>query len=157
MGLPARVGAALGVAVLGARLTDEADDRGAAVAEVVHGEKGSNFSRRGPMGGQEVGHMTQGIGGYGRSNIDQWQRMQQEETSANKTARDYCTNADSVISGALCDEDTVISNACRTPHGDIDKTLCDDKQLHDAQTGVWQATKDTLKMIFGAIIGGAAK
>jgi hypothetical protein len=31
---------------------------------------------------------------------------------------------DSVISGALCGEDTVISNACRAGHGDIDKTLC---------------------------------
>jgi len=101
--------------------------------------------------------MTQGIGGYGSSNIDQWQRLQEEESSANKTARDYCTQADSVISGALCDEDTVISNACRTPHGDFDKTLCDDKQLQSAQHSVWEATKDTLKTIFEAIVGKAAK
>ena len=101
--------------------------------------------------------MTQGIGGYGSSNIDQWQRMQDEETSTNRAARDYCTHADSVISGALCGEDTVISNACRAGHGDLDQTLCDDRQLHEAQTTVWQATKDTLKTIFGALVGRAAK
>jgi hypothetical protein len=101
--------------------------------------------------------MTQGIGGYGSSNIDQWQRMQDEEDSLNKAARSYCTNANSVISGALCDEDTVISNACRAGHGDIDQTLCDDKQLQAAQHGVWEATKDTLKTLFGALVGKAAK
>jgi hypothetical protein len=36
-------------------------------------------------------------------------------------------------------------------------TLCDDKQLQDAQHGVWEATKDTLKTIFGALVGKAAK
>ena len=62
-----------------------------------------------------------------------------------------------MISGALCDEDTVISNACRAGHGDIDRTLCDDTQLQAAQHGVWEATKDSLKTIFGAIVGKAAK
>jgi hypothetical protein len=61
-----------------------------------------------------------------------------------------------VISGALCDEDVVVSNACRAGHGDIDKTLCD-KQLQSAQHIVWEATKDTLKTILGAIVGKAAK
>jgi hypothetical protein len=100
--------------------------------------------------------MTQGIGGYS-TNYDQWQRMQEAETTTNKTARDYCTHADSVLSGALCDEDTVISNACRAGHGDVDKTLCDDKELQDAQHGVWNAMKDALKMILGAAVGKAAK
>ena len=88
MSLPAGVRATLRVAVLGAGTADQADDGGAAVAEVVHVTNASNFSPRRPMGGQEVGPMTQGIGGYGSSNIDQWQRMQEEESSANKTARD---------------------------------------------------------------------
>ena len=71
--------------------------------------------------------------------------------------RDYCTHADSVISGALCGEDTVISNARRAGHGDIDRILYDDKQLQATQHGVWEATKDTLRTIFGAFVGKAAK
>jgi hypothetical protein len=100
--------------------------------------------------------MTQGIGGYGDSNYDAWRRAQEEESPVNKAARDYCMHADSVISGALCGEDTVVSNACRAGHGDIDKTLCDDKELKSVQDGVWNAMKEGLKMIFGAIVGKAA-
>jgi len=101
--------------------------------------------------------MTQGIGGYGSSNYDQWQRMQEEESSTSKAARDYCTHADSVVSGFLCNEDTVVSNACRAGRGEMDQTLCDDKKLQAAQQGVWDTMKDALKMIFGGIVGKAAK
>ncbi len=56
--------------------------------------------------------------------------------------------------GFLCDERTVVSDACRTPNNDFDKFVCDDRKMADAQHGVWEATKDVLKTIFGAIIGG---
>jgi hypothetical protein len=62
-----------------------------------------------------------------------------------------------VISGALCGENTVISDACRAGKSDVDRTLCDDKQLQAAQHGVWEATKDVLRMIFGGVVGKAAK
>ena len=101
--------------------------------------------------------MTQGINGYSHSNYEQWERMQEPETPLNKAARDYCTHADGVISGALCDERVVISNACRTSHDEPDVTLCDDKKLAQAQQTVWETMKDAFKMIFGGIVGKAAK
>jgi hypothetical protein len=53
----------------------------------------------------------------------------------------------------MCDEPKVISDACRAGKSEIDRTLCDDKQLQAAQHGVWEATKDVLRMIFGGMIG----
>jgi hypothetical protein len=37
---------------------------------------------------------------------------------------------------AVCGEDKVISDACRAGKSDVDRTLCEDKQLHAAQAGV---------------------
>lgn len=101
--------------------------------------------------------MTQGISGYRSSNYAAWQQAQEQETTVNRAAREYCTNADSVIAGALCGEDDVVSDACRAGRSDIDRTLCDDKELQAVQSTVWQATKDTLKTLFGALVGKAAK
>jgi hypothetical protein len=56
--------------------------------------------------------------------------------------------------GFLCDEPTVTSNACRTPNNDIDEFVCDDKKMQGLQSSVWETTKEALKAIFGAIIGG---
>jgi hypothetical protein len=102
--------------------------------------------------------MTQGIGGYGGSDAyDRWQRVEQDSGPVKQSARDYCQHADSAISGFMCDERRVISDACRTGKSDVDRTLCDDKQLQAAQHGVWEATKDVLRMIFGGIIAKAGK
>ncbi len=98
--------------------------------------------------------MTQPIGGYGRSYDYARHDDPQAESSTSKAAREFCTTAKTVTSGFLCDEPTVVSNACRTPDNDIDKFVCDDKKMQDLQSGVWEATKDALKMIFGAIVGG---
>jgi hypothetical protein len=46
--------------------------------------------------------MAQGIGGYGHSDYDAWQRAHGEESAVNKAARDGCPHASSVISGVLC-------------------------------------------------------
>jgi hypothetical protein len=99
--------------------------------------------------------MTQGIGGKGSSNIDSWQRAQEEESGTNRAAREYCTHADSVISGVLCSEDAVVSDACRAGQSDVDRMLCDDKQLQAAQNGIWQTMKNALQALFGALVGKA--
>ena len=101
--------------------------------------------------------MTQGIGGYGSGDWNRWRDEADTSSTVQQAAHDYCEHADSVVSGFMCDEPKVISDACRAGKSDIDKTLCDDKQLKAAQDGVWQATKDLLKMIFGGIVGKAAK
>ncbi len=99
--------------------------------------------------------MTQPIGGYGRSY--DYSRYDEQESSTNKTAREFCTTAKTVTSGFLCDEDTVISNACRSPTNDFDKFVCDDKKMQSLQQGIWDTTKDVLKTIFGALVGKTAK
>jgi hypothetical protein len=96
--------------------------------------------------------MSQPISGYGDT-YEQWRRVEEENGPVKQAARDYCQHADGVISGFMCDEPKVISDACRAGKSDIDKTLCDDKQLQSAQHGVWEATKDVLRMIFGGIVG----
>jgi hypothetical protein len=101
--------------------------------------------------------MTQSIGGYGSGDWNRWRDEADTSSTVEQAAYRYCRNADSVISGALCGEPKVISDACRAGKSDIDKTLCDDKQLKAAQDGVWQTTKDLPKMIFGGIVGKAGK
>lgn len=91
--------------------------------------------------------MTQPIGGSGRNPYN----MIREDGPA---GLNYCRDAHTVVAGALCDEPTVISNACRSQTSDVDRFLCDDKQLASVQHSVWDTTKDVLKMIFTAIIGG---
>jgi hypothetical protein len=101
--------------------------------------------------------MPSPINGYGSDAFDRWQRVEEESSPIKEAARSYCQHADSLISGFMCDEPKVISDACRAGKSDVDKTLCDDKQLKAAQDGVWESTKDVLKMIFGGIIGKAGK
>jgi hypothetical protein len=71
----------------------------------------------------------------------------------NDQALDYCENAHTVTSGALCDESTVISDACRAPANRLDAFVCDDKQMSDLQTSVWGNVKNLLSTILGVVAG----
>jgi hypothetical protein len=66
----------------------------------------------------------------------------------------YCRTAHTVTSGFLCAEDATVSNACRSPTNDVDRFVCDDQKMAGLQHSVWDTTKDILKTIFGAFIGG---
>jgi hypothetical protein len=92
--------------------------------------------------------MPQPIGGYGRSAY-----VQQPEEHSN-AGLDFCRNANTVTEGFLCDEATVVSNACRSATNAIDAFVCDDRRMADLQRSVWDTTKDVLKTLFGALVGG---
>ena len=66
----------------------------------------------------------------------------------------YCRDgAPSVVKGALCGEREITDAACRTSNSEVDKTLCDDKKMHEAQNTLWDWTKDAVKMVFAAMVG----
>lgn len=71
----------------------------------------------------------------------------QDDPSAAGAGLAFCRQASTVLEGALCDEPTVISNACRSPTNDFDRALCDDPAMATAQRGLWGATKDVLKAL----------
>ena len=79
--------------------------------------------------------MTQPIGGHGRSTYD-YQSETTPETPLSKLALEFCTTANTVTSGFLCDELTVVSSACRTPTNDVDNFICDDRKMQSLQTNL---------------------
>jgi hypothetical protein len=94
--------------------------------------------------------MTQPIGGYSRTAYDP---TAQDETPATNAGLDFCRNANSVTEGFLCDEPTVVSNACRSPTNDVDKYVCNDKNLADVQSSLWDATKEVVKVAAQLLLG----
>jgi hypothetical protein len=70
--------------------------------------------------------MTQPIGSGYRS-------YEYPVAGTEQASLDYCRDADSVVSGFLCDEQKVVSDACRTPTNKLDALLCDDGRMKQAQ------------------------
>lgn len=107
--------------------------------------------------------MTQPVGSGSRSyDYESWQHAAEQPhtasdraatSSTERAALDMCRHADTVTEGFLCDEPTVVSNACRSPKNDFDKTICDDKKMGALQEGLWEATKDAVKLIFQVLVG----
>jgi hypothetical protein len=71
--------------------------------------------------------MTQPVGGYCRSPYDY--ATTQDPAATTNPALKFCQHASTVTEGFLCDEPTVVSNACRSPTNDGDRFVCDDKNL----------------------------
>jgi hypothetical protein len=65
----------------------------------------------------------------------------------------YCQKANTVTAGALCNEPTVVSDACRTPTTDVDAFVCDDPQMADAQHTLLGTVKDVALTILGVFAG----
>jgi hypothetical protein len=64
----------------------------------------------------------------------------------------FCREADSVVEGFLCDEPTVVSNACRKPHDAFDAYVCDEPRMHALQNSVLHETLSFLKsMLMGLL------
>lgn len=93
--------------------------------------------------------MTSPISGSGSSPWSSW------TDSLDAEALDYCQNANTVTAGALCGEDTVVSDACRAPVSDVDAFVCDDRKMAGLQDTIVSGLKDVAKMIFGGIVGRA--
>jgi hypothetical protein len=70
-----------------------------------------------------------------------------------KAAQSYCKHADTVTAGYLCDEPNVVSNACRSPKNAVDKLVCDDRKMADAQNTIWAQVKNLSYAIVGALMG----
>ena len=58
-----------------------------------------------------------------------------------------------MAAGALCDEDTVVSDACRTPSNAVDAFVCDDTRMADAQHTILDTVKDLAMTILGVFAG----
>jgi hypothetical protein len=85
--------------------------------------------------------MTQGIGGYRLTGYDYDQAHDDDASPMQKAALDHCKHADTVVDGFICDEPKVVSHACRTPTNDVDKHVCDDRNLAALQKAIWDTTK----------------
>ena len=70
-----------------------------------------------------------------------------------------CAEPDGLLAGVLCNDDTAVSNACRTAKpGTTAAYLCDDKNLATVQNEVQKTTFDILKNIIAtALFGGVGK
>jgi hypothetical protein len=90
--------------------------------------------------------MTQPIGGYRPQAYQPFENAQQDALS-------YCRTADTVTAGYLCDEPTVVSNACRSPKNAVDAFVCDDKQMASVQHEIWDTVKSLVMTAIGAIAG----
>jgi hypothetical protein len=66
----------------------------------------------------------------------------------------FCREADSVVEGYLCDERTVVSNACRQPHNSFDAYICDEPRMKALQNDVLRRTLSILKTLLGQLLRG---
>jgi hypothetical protein len=65
----------------------------------------------------------------------------------------FCKTAHTVTAGALCDEPTIISDACRSPTNKLDAFVCDDPKMAAVQDTVWGALKSFASSALGALLG----
>jgi hypothetical protein len=70
-----------------------------------------------------------------------------------------CARPQGLLAGVLCNDDTAVSDACRTAQpGTTAAYVCDDKNLQAVQNVVEQSTWDVLKNIIAtALFGGVGK
>ena len=66
----------------------------------------------------------------------------------------FCRDADTVIEGFLCNEPTVVSNACRNPTNAFDAFICDDKKMQELQWGILRETWNIVKTLAMSILRG---
>jgi hypothetical protein len=64
--------------------------------------------------------------------------------------RDFCTRADTVVEGFLCNEPVVVSNACRKPNNAFDEFICDDPRMQRLQ---WAILRETWAIVKGIALG----
>src|SRR5580693_3928348 len=98
--------------------------------------------------------MTQPIGGSCRGYTIPFSAECREDPIYN-AAQSVCKNADTVTTGFLCDEPTVVSNACRLPTSRLDALLCDDKKMAEAQNSLWSNVKTLVWTIVSVLAGRA--
>jgi hypothetical protein len=79
--------------------------------------------------------------------------------SADKESFGPCAHPQGLLSGVLCNDDTAVSDACRTAQpGTVTAYLCDDRSLAGVQEAVEKTTVDVLKNIIAtALFGGVGK
>lgn len=66
----------------------------------------------------------------------------------------FCRDADTVIEGFLCNEPTVVSNACRKPNNAFDEFVCDEPKMHQLQWGILKETWSVVKSIALGLLRG---
>src|SRR6266849_6553848 len=75
--------------------------------------------------------------------------------SADQRNYGVCAHPQGMVAGVLCNDDTAVSNACRTAKdGTTVAYLCDDRNLRDAQETVAKTTLDILKNIVASALFG---
>jgi hypothetical protein len=70
----------------------------------------------------------------------------------------FCRSPGSVIEGAICDDQTAVSNACRrSKPGSVDAYLCNDKNLEKVENKAWEIAKKAawkaIELFVGAKVG----
>jgi hypothetical protein len=109
----------------------------------------ATFSDHGRWGQQECNPMSNPVGGCGRDAC----YPHNYDDPIGQAAQRYCRQADTVTSGFLCDEDTVVSNACRSPRSSVDAYVCDDKKMASLQGQIWNGLKEAAKVLFTLFAG----
>jgi hypothetical protein len=64
----------------------------------------------------------------------------------------FCSEADTVFEGFLCNDSTAVSNACRKPNNDFDRFVCDDPRMQELQWAILRETWSLLKSLALAIV-----
>lgn len=56
----------------------------------------------------------------------------------------FCRDADTVVAGFLCNEPTVVSDACRKPTNAFDEFVCDEPRMKELQ---WRILRETWALL----------
>ncbi len=65
---------------------------------------------------------------------------------------DFCRRADTVVEGFLCNEPTIVSQACRKPNNAFDEFVCDDLKMQRLQWAILRETWSIVKAIGLALV-----
>ena len=80
-------------------------------------------------------------------------RPSADPPSSKESARDdpwgltFCRDANTVAEGFLCNEPTVVSDACRKPNNDFDAFVCDEPRMERLQWFILRETWSLLKSL----------
>ncbi|MET0591100.1 MAG: hypothetical protein ABW133_00270 [Polyangiaceae bacterium] len=66
----------------------------------------------------------------------------------------FCRDADTVVAGFLCNEPTVVSDACRKPTNDFDEFVCDEPRMKELQ---WKILRETWALLKSLAMSRARK
>jgi hypothetical protein len=59
----------------------------------------------------------------------------------------FCSEADTVVEGFLCNDPTAVSSACRKPNNDFDAFVCDEPRMKELQWAILRETWSLLKSL----------